>query len=148
MPADEISRETRIAAPRQRVWDVVTRAEHVARWFGDAGAEIDLRPGGLMRVRWAEHGTAVCRIEKVSPIDLFSFRWGREVDAEPELGNSTLVQFRLFPDGDGTRLVVTESGFSTLDDTPEGRARYRDGNVEGWAHEVGKLVAYIATVDV
>jgi len=68
MPADEISRETRIAAPRQRVWDVVTRAEHVARWFGDAGAEIDLRPGGLMRVRWAAHGTAVCRIEKVSLI--------------------------------------------------------------------------------
>jgi uncharacterized protein YndB with AHSA1/START domain len=44
MPADEISRETRIAAPRQRVWDVVTRAEHVACWFGDAGAEIDLWP--------------------------------------------------------------------------------------------------------
>ena len=79
---------------------------------------------------------------EISPINLFSFLWGR--DAEPEPGNSTLVEFRLFPDWDGTR---PESGFSTLDDAPEGRVRYRDGNVEGWAHEVGKLVAYIATVD-
>lgn len=74
MPTDEISRETRIAASRQRVWDVVTRPEHVARWFGDAGAEIDFRPGGLMRVHWAEHGRAFCRVEQVSPIDWFSFR--------------------------------------------------------------------------
>jgi uncharacterized protein YndB with AHSA1/START domain len=29
MTADAIMRETRIAASQQRVWDVVTRAEHI-----------------------------------------------------------------------------------------------------------------------
>ncbi|MEN3264571.1 SRPBCC domain-containing protein [Pseudonocardia sp.] len=146
MTADAITRETRIAASQQRVWDVVTRAEHVGRWFGDAGAEIDLRPGGALRLSWTEHGTALGRVEQVSPIDLFSFRWARPLDTEPAPGNSTLVEFRLIPDGDGTRLIVTESGFSTLDDTPEGRARYRAGNEEGWRHEIGDLVEYIERV--
>jgi uncharacterized protein YndB with AHSA1/START domain len=36
MTADAIMRETRIAASQQRVWDVVTRAEHIGRWSGDA----------------------------------------------------------------------------------------------------------------
>jgi uncharacterized protein YndB with AHSA1/START domain len=146
MNADAITRETRIAASQQRVWDVVTRAEHVGRWFGDAGAEIDLRPGGALRLSWAEHGTALGRVEQVSPIDLFSFRWAGPRDTEPAPGNSTLVEFRLIPDGDGTRLIVTESGFSALDDTPEGRARYRAGNEEGWRYEIGELVEYIERV--
>jgi uncharacterized protein YndB with AHSA1/START domain len=148
VPTDTITRETRIATSQQRVWDVVTRAEHVGRWFGDAGAEIDLRPGGALRLSYAEHGTFLGRVEQVSPIDLFSFRWARPKDTEPRPGNSTLVEFRLFPDGDGTLLVVTESGFDDLEGSPEDRDRYRAGNVEGWAAEMADLVAYVATVGV
>jgi uncharacterized protein YndB with AHSA1/START domain len=40
---DRIEREIAIAAPIERVWELVTEPEHVGRWFGDAGAEIDLR---------------------------------------------------------------------------------------------------------
>ena len=46
MVPDQIERETVIAAPVERVWALLTEAEHLGRWFGDAGAEIDLRPGG------------------------------------------------------------------------------------------------------
>lgn len=40
-----------IAAPRQRVWDALTRAEHLRQWWGPTGfevirADVDLRPGG------------------------------------------------------------------------------------------------------
>jgi uncharacterized protein YndB with AHSA1/START domain len=142
--SDAITRQTRIAAPQKRVWDVVTRAEHVGRWFGDAGAELDLRPGGALRLSWTGHGTFLGRVEEVCPVELFSFRWARPQDTEPAQGNSTLVQFRLFPDGDGTLLVVTESGFDSLDVSPEDRDRYRAGNEEGWAAELADLVAYIA----
>ena len=56
MSVDQIERETTIEAPVERVWALLTEPEHVGRWFGDAGAEIDLRPGGEMVMRWAEHG--------------------------------------------------------------------------------------------
>jgi uncharacterized protein YndB with AHSA1/START domain len=141
---DAIRRETRIAAPQQRVWDVVTSAEHLGRWFGDAGAEVDLRPGGALRLTWAEHGSFLRRVEQVTPIELLSFRWARPAATEPAPGNSTLVEFRLVPDGAGTLLVVTESGFDDLEGSPEARVRYRAGNVEGWAEEMADLVAHLA----
>ena len=50
MTADQIERETTIAAPVERVWSLITEAEHLGKWFGDAGAEIDLRPGGALRL--------------------------------------------------------------------------------------------------
>jgi uncharacterized protein YndB with AHSA1/START domain len=140
---DAITRETRIAASPRRVWDVVTRAEHIGCWFGDAGAELDLRPGGLLRLHYTEYGTYLGRVEEVVPMERFSFRWARPQDTEPAAGNSTLVEFRLYPDGDGTRLVVTESGFDQLDGSLDERARYRAGNVEGWEQVIGALVEYL-----
>ena len=54
MIPDRIERETVINAPVERVWELITEAEHLGRWFGDAGAEIDLRPGGALVLRWSE----------------------------------------------------------------------------------------------
>jgi uncharacterized protein YndB with AHSA1/START domain len=148
MSTDDITRETRIAAPPQRVWDVITRPEHVGRWFGDAGADIDLRPGGAMRLTWSEHGTALGRVEQVQPITLFSFRWTGERDTEPAPGNATLVEFHVHPDGDGTRLVVTESGFADLDKDRAAQESHREDNVGGWSHEMNDLVEYLEKLTV
>ena len=57
MAPDQIERETLIAAPVERVWALLTEAEHIGRWFADAGAEIDLRPGGALAMRWERDGT-------------------------------------------------------------------------------------------
>ena len=75
MVTDQIERETVINAPVERVWELITEAEHLGRWFGDAGAEIDLRPGGAMVLRWAEHGTSRGRVVAVEPHTRFSYRW-------------------------------------------------------------------------
>jgi uncharacterized protein YndB with AHSA1/START domain len=138
----QIERETVIAAPVDRVWALLTEAEHIGAWFGDAGADIDLRPGGKMAVTWAEHGTAHARIVDVEPHSRFSYRWAPFKDPggdEPAEGNSTLVEFTLQPDGDRTRLRVVESGFETLATSPEQRARNHEGNTEGWEIELGHL---------
>jgi uncharacterized protein YndB with AHSA1/START domain len=147
----QIERETVIAAPVERVWALLTEAEHVGRWFGDAGAEIDLRPGGAMVMRWTEHGTAHGRVVDVDPPRRFSYDWvpfKGLPGTEPAEANSTRVEFTLDAEGDGTRLRVVESGFETLDCSDEERAGYLEGNVEGWTIELGHLSEHAARVTV
>jgi uncharacterized protein YndB with AHSA1/START domain len=149
MSVDQIERETTIAAPVERVWELLTEAEHVGRWFGDAGAEIDLRPGGEMLMRWAEHGTSRARVEAVEPHRRFAYRWAPFQDpagAEPVEGNSTLVEFTLTPEGEATRLRVVESGFAALACSDEQRAKNLAGNTEGWTMELGELADYAEQV--
>jgi uncharacterized protein YndB with AHSA1/START domain len=146
---DRIEREVVIDAPVERVWALVTEAEHLGRWFGDAGADVDLRPGGAMALRWSEYGTSRARIEAVEPQRLFAFRWAPFKDpggVEPTGGNSTLVEFTLSSEGDATRLRVVESGFAALDCSDEQRRENHEGNTEGWRMELGELQEYAVTV--
>ena len=147
MVPDQIERETVINAPVERVWELITEAEHVGRWFGDAGAEIDLRPGGDMVIHWAEHGTSHGRVVALEPHTRFSYRWAPFKDPageKPEEGNSTLVEFTLAAEGGGTRLRVVESGFASLATSDEQRAKNHAGNTDGWRIELGELADYAA----
>jgi len=151
MVPDQVERETVINAPVERVWELITEAEHLGRWFGDAGAEIDLRPGGAMVLRWTDYGTSRGRVVAVEPCTRFSYRWAPFKDPggdEPVEGNSTLVEFTLQPDGDATRLRVVESGFASLATSAEQRAKNFNGNTEGWEHETGELREYAEKVAV
>ena len=149
MVPDHIERETVIDAPVERVWELITQAEHLGRWFGDAGAEIDLRPGGAMALRWTEHGTTRGRVVAVEPHTRFSYRWAPFKDPsgdEPGEGNSTLVEFTLQPEGDGTRLRVVESGFASLATSDARRQQNLKDNTEGWEFETGELRSYAEKV--
>jgi uncharacterized protein YndB with AHSA1/START domain len=149
MVNDQIERETLINAPVERVWELITEAEHLGRWFGDAGAEIDLRPGGAIVLRWAEYGTNRGRVVAVEPHTRFSYRWAPFKDPggeEPDDGNSTLVEFTLQPEGDATRLRVVESGFASLATSDDQRAKNLNGNTDGWAQEIGELREYAEKV--
>jgi uncharacterized protein YndB with AHSA1/START domain len=145
----QIERETIIAAPPERVWALLTEAEHVGRWFGDAGAEIDLRPGGAMVVHWAEMGVGRMRIVDVDPPRRFSYRWApirEHWGEEPAEGTATLVEFTLEAQADGTRLRVVESGFEALDGTDEQRRRSLDDNTEGWETQLVNVREYAGRV--
>jgi uncharacterized protein YndB with AHSA1/START domain len=151
MVADRIERETVINAPVERVWELITEAEHLGRWFGDAGAEIDLRPGGAMVLRWAEMGTSRGRVVAVEPRTRFSYRWAPFKDPggeEPVEGNSTLVEFTLHREGDATRLRVVETGFASLATSDAQRARNVESNTGGWEFETGELREYAEKVGV
>ena len=124
------------------MWELVTAPEHVGAWFGDAGAEIDLRPGGAMALRWEEHGTVRARVERVERPHRFAWRWASRMEAEPEAGASTLVEFFLEPADDGTLLRVVESGFAALDIPTAERERKAEGNGDGWTHELRDLADY------
>ena len=149
MVPDQIERDITIDAPVERVWELITEPEHIGRWFGDAGAQIDLRPGGEMVIRWAEHGTTHGRVVAVEPHTRFSYRWAPfKVPSgdEPVDGNSTLVEFLLAPEGDGTRLRVVESGFASLATSEDQRTKNHASNTGGWQAELGELAEYATTV--
>lgn len=144
MVPDRIERQILIDAPVDVVWAVVTEPEHIAGWFSDS-VEIDLRPGGRAVLVWNEHeGPVHGRIERVEPPRFFSFRW--VVGAGPEVtdDNTTLVEFSLSAEGEGTRLTVVESGFAGLPEPDDEKLGHVDGHRHGWELELGELVAYLA----
>src|ERR671919_2410455 len=145
MVPESIEREILIDAPLEMVWSVVTESQHVGDWFSDF-AEIDLRPGGQAILTWEKHGTARGRVERVEPPHFVSFRWMRLTASGTELteGNSTLVEFSLTEAGEGTRLRVVESGFHKLDGTEDERAKYAEGNRDGWEVKLGELRDYVS----
>jgi uncharacterized protein YndB with AHSA1/START domain len=143
---DRIERDVLIAAPVERVWELITSAEHVGRWFADAGAEIDLRPGGALALSWREHGTFYGRVEAVEPPRRFAWRWLSTLGsrAEPTPANSTLTEFTLAAEGHGTRVAVVESGFDALDMDAADRTAALASHTRGWPAELEDLAAYAA----
>ena len=143
MVPDRIERDILIAAPVERVWAVITEPEHLQRWWADAGAEVELRPGGAYVLREREWGEALGRVEVVEPPHRLAYRWAAHHarDTEPAEGTSTRVEFTLEPVAEGTRLTVVETGFAQLpEDLYDGAY---GGNVKGWASELGELVEYL-----
>jgi uncharacterized protein YndB with AHSA1/START domain len=140
---DRIEREVVIAAPPERVWEIITQAEHVGTWFGDS-AEIDLRPGGTMVLRWDKHGTQYATIEKVDAPRYFSYRWNPGDGGEkPSAADCTLVEFTLTPHEGQTRVRVVETGFSRLSRSESKRAEQFENNSEGWATQLRDLREYV-----
>jgi uncharacterized protein YndB with AHSA1/START domain len=141
MIPERIEREIVIEAPPERVWAVLTEPQHVGVWFAES-VEGDLRAGGSSVLSWAEHGSFNVVVEKSEPPRYFAYRWAaRSPGADPVEGNSTLVEFHLVPEADGTRLQVVESGFGSLDNEQE---EYVRDNTQGWESMLGSLQEYVA----
>ena len=136
---DRIERTVEITRAPAAVWAALTTAEGLAAWFGDR-ATIDLRPGGAAQLEWKEGPTVDLRVERVEEPRVFGFTWPINglPDDDPR---RTYVEFTLEPTDAGTRLTVVESGFAQLPDDAYRKAF--DGNTQGWASELGELVAYL-----
>ncbi|MFD6389190.1 SRPBCC domain-containing protein [Nocardia sp. NPDC055029] len=136
---DQIVRTVELAHPPATVWAAITTAEGLASWFGNT-AEIDLRPGGDMRMTWNEGFAADMRVERVEEPTVFGYTWPINglPDDDPR---RTYVEFTLEPVGAGTRLTVVETGFAQLPDDLHKEAF--EGNVGGWKSELGELVEYL-----
>ena len=100
-----------------------------------------------MRRRVLDHGqygTFPTRIEKVDPPHYFAYRWASAYPGEPANDtNSTLVEFTLTPDGAGTRLSLSESGFASLV-IPADREPFAShaSHSSGWTEVLQTLVAH------
>jgi uncharacterized protein YndB with AHSA1/START domain len=145
MVSDRIEQDVYIEAPVARVWQVVTEPRHVGMWFGNGEpAEVDLRPGGRIVFDYGEDGKLPAVVEKVDEPSYLSFRWAADDTGgqEPDDDNSTLVEFTLEPEGEGTRLRVVESGFADIAASPEAIEHRYTANRGGWGRALLVLSKY------
>jgi uncharacterized protein YndB with AHSA1/START domain len=100
----EVRREIVLPAAPGQVWEAITSPEVLREWFG-ADVAWELTPGGAGRFQEDDGSAREARVGSVEPGRHLGFRWwpeGREDEASD-------VDFELSEDGDGTRLVVTET---------------------------------------
>lgn len=165
---DKIEKSILLRAPVARVWRAIADAREFGRWFGFT-LEGEFAPGKTIHGTFdgkfdeaaiAEHlkslglsasgvkipsGSSVfCTVDRIEPERYFSFRWipyGIDAEADPEREPTTLVEFRLEPVAEGTKLSIVESGF---DQVPlHRRARAFHMNDGGWAAQAENLKQYV-----
>lgn len=146
-PASAAVRLTRlIEAPREVVFEVWTRPEHLVEWWGPAGfslpgCELDFRVGGAFCYRMhnpadGDHWLRGVFREIVEPERIaFTFAWG---DAERATGPVMLVTVT-FEDRSGkTRLTLHQAGLES-----ESAARAHES---GWSSQLDRLAPFAAGI--
>jgi len=146
MVQDRIERTIHIAATTERVWDILTKPEHIGHWFGSGTpATVDLRPGGVMVLEPSPGERHLARVVKVDSPHYFAYRWASaHPDVLADETNSTLVEFHLAADGEMTRLTVCESGFASLK-IPAGREDFAsyESHSKGWPEVLKNIAEYV-----
>ena len=127
----ELRFQRRFRHPVERVWAALTEPEQLKTWLAEA--EIDLRKGGSVMLRWqnAEAAEEVRKEAGIEDEDNPSVLHGTitELDSprllEWEGDIHGTLRWELRPDGDGTILTFT----STMEELEE---RYKTMNLAGW----------------
>lgn len=101
------SRTVRLPASRERVWALLTDPAGFPRWRDDVRS-VDLLPPRDGRAAWREHsrhGRITFEVVSSNPPHALT-----TAIADRDLPFGGTWEYALTPDGDGTRLVVTERG--------------------------------------
>lgn len=141
---NEINRQIWLNARPSRVWEALTSAEHLARWFADDGATVSaLEPGGEVKLGWADYGVVHAIIERVEPESYLSWRWSRPPGLDPHVVSTTLVEFTISMREGLTLLHVFESGFRELDLPPLAIDSLLYGGGDNWPVLLTQLRKYL-----
>ncbi|MET9317857.1 SRPBCC domain-containing protein [Kribbella sp. NPDC003505] len=131
----EIRIERVLPATIGRVYDAWTRAEVLVRWYCpnpklELKVDADVRAGGSYVVEMGPHVVRGTYLEVDPPHRLvFSWKWDG-TDDEP-----TRVEVELTEVADGTRMVLSHTGFATAEDAANHRM--------GWDPQVERLAAVL-----
>jgi uncharacterized protein YndB with AHSA1/START domain len=135
---DTIERSINIAAPVERVWDLVTEPG----WWvpSDAPVDADRTPGEVVVRESEKWGRFPVEIVELRPMSYAAFRWSSTFPGdELTAGRTTLIEFTVTPTDDGVRVAVTESGFAQLDAADELKAQSIESNSGGWTDQLSSL---------
>jgi uncharacterized protein YndB with AHSA1/START domain len=146
--SDRIEKRIELNAPVSRVWRALTDYRQFGQWFR-VNLEGPFLPGQATRGQITYPGYEYLAMEiivaRMEPEHLFSFTWHPyAIDPKKDYSQETptLVEFRLEKNGNGTLLLLTESGFDRI---PEDRRltafRANDG---GWTEQMKNIETYVA----
>jgi len=147
---DRIEKTIELKAPVERVWRALTDHQEFGEWFR-VKLENPFIVGAVTRGQVTypgyEHMKWEATVRAMEPNRLFSFSWYPFQD-DPEGGEAdqpqTLVEFLLEPTSEGTRLVISESGFAALPDDKRRVDAYRQ-NSKGWDAQAENIAAHVET---
>ena len=145
---DRIEKVIELAVPVSRVWHALTDHDAFGSWFRvrlDGPFKLGVISTGRMTYPGYEHYPWRALVERMEHERLFSFRWHDfDEKSDIDIANQpmTLVEFRLEATPGGTRLTITESGFSAIPN-PRRLDVLRD-NTEGWNIQAQNIAAYVA----
>lgn len=144
---DKIVKIFELQAPIARVWKALADHKEFGRWFRvdlDQEFQVGAKSTGQMTFPGHEGTPWVVYVERMEPERLFTFRWydsedgTKQSDDQPALR----VEFQLEAIPSGTRLTITESGFSALPNPR--RIEIMRGNREGWNIQAENLARYLS----
>lgn len=138
---DLITDSVVINAPRERVWELVSRP---GWWLGDEDPpvhEVVTQGGDSTMLKHPEHGQFTIVTRGMDELQRATFLWAAgEPDDKGDIGK-TVVEFWLADTADGTEVTVEETGFYALSIDDEQHARSIAANTEGWASQLALLKA-------
>ena len=140
-----------VDAPRSVVWDAWTKGEHLRKWFAPKHfttpeAEIDVRPGGKLRVVMrapdGQEFSSFGAVKEVRPLEKLVFSsWLNGDDGKPILVDETTVTLA---DLKGKTKITVNA--RVLEVTDEGKGAI-DGMEQGWNETLDRLVEAAPTLN-
>ncbi len=144
---NQIEKVVELAAPAARVWRAITDHKEFGEWFRvrlDNPFEVGAETTGKMTFPGHEHVEWVSVTEQMDPERLFAFSWhpsAIDPDTEYDKDAKVVVEFRLEPTENGTRLTITETGFQQFPEAK--RLEALRSNTEGWDIQAKNVAAHV-----
>ncbi|MDX1661432.1 MAG: SRPBCC domain-containing protein [Gemmatimonadota bacterium] len=129
-----VSHEVEIEAPIEAVWDALTRAEELERWF-PLEARVVPGEGGSIWMSWKNEYEGESAILAWEPPRLLRTTWGEPEGDQP----GQVTTYTLESSGGSTTVRVVTSGFPTDSSWDE----WVEGTRMGWRWELGSLKRYL-----
>ena len=145
---DSIEKSMELKAPITRVWKALTDHKEFGEWFRvdlDGPFVVGEVSCGRITYPGYEHMKWEAKVQAMEHQRLFSFTWcpyAEDPDVDYSNEPQTLVEFRLESTPEGTRLEISESGFSALPDDAR-RMNALRRNAQGWETQVKNIAAHV-----
>ncbi len=145
---DRIEKSIELKAPVARVWHALTDHQEFGEWFRvklDGPFVVGEVSRGRVTYPGYQHMMWEATVQTMEPERLFSLTWcpyAGDPDIDYSNEPTTLVEFKLEPTTDGTRLIITESGFSALPDEPR-RVDALRRNTGGWDAQAKNIASHV-----
>ncbi len=144
---DRIEKTVVLRSPVSRVWSALADSERFGAWFGvamEGPFEVGRATRGRITNRGYEHLTMEVSTVAMEPDRYLAFRW-HPYAVDPAVDYSgeptTLVELRLEPVPEGTRLTLVESGFDAIPVARRAEAfRMNDG---GWTAQMENIRRHV-----